>query len=91
MAIWYILWTFGIFFPFWYVVPINIWQPCFQVAPNYIFLDKDVGLSTNLHCIATLWIKTKLSIKSRNGSCATLGVLNQVKLRMAATAFFLFV
>jgi hypothetical protein len=33
-AIWYILWTFGIicgkfgiFFPFWYVVPGKIWQP----------------------------------------------------------------
>jgi hypothetical protein len=33
-AKWYILWsfgTFGIFFPFWYVVPRKIWQPC--VAP----------------------------------------------------------
>jgi hypothetical protein len=32
MAIWYILWPFGIifgdFFPFWYVVPRKIWQPC---------------------------------------------------------------
>jgi hypothetical protein len=35
-AISYILWTFGIFcchfvtytFPFWYVVPSKIWQPC---------------------------------------------------------------
>jgi hypothetical protein len=25
--IWYILWLFGIFFPFWYVVPRKIWQP----------------------------------------------------------------
>jgi hypothetical protein len=28
MTIWYILWPFGIFFPFWYVVPRKIWQPC---------------------------------------------------------------
>jgi hypothetical protein len=27
-AFWYILWLFGIFFPFWYVVPRKIWQPC---------------------------------------------------------------
>jgi hypothetical protein len=31
MAIWYILWSFGIFFPFWYVVPRKIWQPCFPL------------------------------------------------------------
>jgi hypothetical protein len=31
MAIWYILWSFVIFFPFWYVVPRNIWQPCRSV------------------------------------------------------------
>jgi hypothetical protein len=27
MAIWYILWSSGIFFQFWYVVPSKIWQP----------------------------------------------------------------
>jgi hypothetical protein len=37
MVIWYILWAFGIgilwlfdiylYFPFWYVVPVQIWQP----------------------------------------------------------------
>jgi hypothetical protein len=27
MAIWYILWSLGIFFLFWYVVPRKIWQP----------------------------------------------------------------
>jgi hypothetical protein len=27
VAIWYILWLFGIFFSFWYVVPRKIWQP----------------------------------------------------------------
>jgi hypothetical protein len=26
MAIWYILWLFGMFFPFWYAVPGKIWQ-----------------------------------------------------------------
>jgi hypothetical protein len=27
VAIWYILWLFGIFFLFWYVVPLKLWQP----------------------------------------------------------------
>jgi hypothetical protein len=27
-VIWYILWPFGIFFPFWSVVPRRSWQPC---------------------------------------------------------------
>jgi hypothetical protein len=26
-VIWYILWYFGIFFPFWYVAPRKIWHP----------------------------------------------------------------
>jgi hypothetical protein len=30
MALWYILWSFGIFSPFWYIVERKIWQPCFQ-------------------------------------------------------------
>jgi hypothetical protein len=33
-AIWYILWSFGIFygifFPFWYVEPRKLWQPWFN-------------------------------------------------------------
>jgi hypothetical protein len=29
VAIWYILWLFGIFFLFWYVVPLKLWQPWF--------------------------------------------------------------
>jgi hypothetical protein len=40
MAIWYILWPFGIFYgyllyisPFRYVVPRKIWQPCLA-GPN---------------------------------------------------------
>jgi hypothetical protein len=28
VVIWYILWLFGIFSPFWYDVPRKIWQPC---------------------------------------------------------------
>jgi hypothetical protein len=28
VAIWSSLWPFGIFFPFWYVAPRKIWQPC---------------------------------------------------------------
>jgi hypothetical protein len=28
VAIWDIVWSFGTFFPFWYVVPRKIWQPC---------------------------------------------------------------
>jgi hypothetical protein len=27
-----ILWSFGIFFPFWYIVTRKIWQPCFAEA-----------------------------------------------------------
>jgi hypothetical protein len=26
VAIWYVFWLFGIFFPFWYVAPRKIWQ-----------------------------------------------------------------
>jgi hypothetical protein len=38
-AIWYIygtlviLWSFGIFFPFWYIVWRKIWQPCLEDGP----------------------------------------------------------
>jgi hypothetical protein len=28
MALWYIFWSFGIFFPVWYFVPRKIWQSC---------------------------------------------------------------
>jgi hypothetical protein len=32
MTIWYgMLWSFGIFFPFWFVVPRKIWQPWLEV------------------------------------------------------------
>jgi hypothetical protein len=27
MDIWYILWQFGVFFPFWDIAPRKIWQP----------------------------------------------------------------
>jgi hypothetical protein len=42
VAIWYNLWTFGIFFPFWYVVPRKIWQPCSELHPFFIASDLDV-------------------------------------------------
>jgi hypothetical protein len=46
-AIWYILWLFGIFFPFWYVVPRKIWHPCFLFAPFFtqfwFFLERLLG------------------------------------------------
>jgi hypothetical protein len=29
MVLWYILWSFGIFSPFWCIVPRKIWQPWF--------------------------------------------------------------
>jgi hypothetical protein len=51
MAIWNILWKFGIFydhlvhfvhfgafFRFWYHVPIKIWQPCSLQTPNTLNL-----------------------------------------------------
>jgi hypothetical protein len=41
-AILYILWPFGmfcghigVFFPFWYVVSRNIWQPCFMAGIKF--------------------------------------------------------
>jgi hypothetical protein len=38
MAIWYILWSFGVnlvyFCPFWYVAPRKIWQPCASSLPT---------------------------------------------------------
>jgi hypothetical protein len=34
-AIWYISWLFGIFFPFWYVVSITIWQSWTAPFGNY--------------------------------------------------------
>jgi hypothetical protein len=32
MAVWYSLYLFGIFLPFWYEGPRKIWQPCFLHA-----------------------------------------------------------
>jgi hypothetical protein len=32
--VWDILFLFGIFFPFWYVVPRKIWQPWFAASPD---------------------------------------------------------
>jgi hypothetical protein len=34
VAIWYILWMFGTFFPFWYVVARKIWQPWSEVCSS---------------------------------------------------------
>jgi hypothetical protein len=31
IALWYILWFIWHIFPFWYVAPVKIWQPRFQV------------------------------------------------------------
>jgi hypothetical protein len=30
VAVCYILWSFGIFFLFWYIAPRKIWQPCYR-------------------------------------------------------------
>jgi hypothetical protein len=39
MAIWYIFPRFGTFYPFWYVVPRTIWQPCsVRIALNFLLL-----------------------------------------------------
>jgi hypothetical protein len=38
-AIWYILWSFRIF---WYFVPRKIWQPCVQAKSRFSF-HKEVG------------------------------------------------
>jgi hypothetical protein len=42
-AKWYILWSFGIYFLFWYDVPRKIWQPWsmynFDVRNVYIFVS----------------------------------------------------
>jgi hypothetical protein len=35
-AIWLILWSFGIFFPFWYDVRRKIWQPCSVVMDAFL-------------------------------------------------------
>jgi hypothetical protein len=34
VTIWYFVWLFGIFSPFWYVVPIKIWQPLTKVGAD---------------------------------------------------------
>jgi hypothetical protein len=43
--IWYILWLFGIFSPFWYVVPRKIWQPWSQASKN----DADESDNAGVH------------------------------------------
>jgi hypothetical protein len=34
IAMWYILWSFVVFSPFWYIVPRKIWQPCTYVCTS---------------------------------------------------------
>jgi hypothetical protein len=34
MAVWYSLWSFGIFFPFWSICTKKIWQPWFHHSMN---------------------------------------------------------
>jgi hypothetical protein len=42
-AIWHILWSFGIYLPFWYVAPRKIWQPWFLAhRKSLLMLQKDV-------------------------------------------------
>jgi hypothetical protein len=54
MAIWYILWLFGLFFPFWYIVLRKIWQPCLRpfftilVRPYFILPGDYIQLSRTL-------------------------------------------
>jgi hypothetical protein len=40
VALWYILWLFGIFFPFWTIVPRQIWQPCFRINCPKIWVSE---------------------------------------------------
>jgi hypothetical protein len=47
VTMWSILWLFGLFFPFWYVEPRKIWQPCGMAllkAPSQTFKDKKIRL-----------------------------------------------
>jgi hypothetical protein len=56
-AIWYILWLFGIFLLFWYVVPRKIWQPRATIDPR----DKTLAALNQTTCMlmALNTIKTK--------------------------------
>jgi hypothetical protein len=41
MVIWYILWSFGIFYAIWYVVPKTIWQlRCSTACAKKMFCDE---------------------------------------------------
>jgi hypothetical protein len=44
--IWYILWLFGIFFPFWYVVPRKIWQPWYEEGASSATFNGFLALPT---------------------------------------------
>jgi hypothetical protein len=42
MVIWYILLAFGLFSPFWYVLPRKIWQPCVRLTvSNHGLVDSE--------------------------------------------------
>jgi hypothetical protein len=43
VAVGYILWLLCTFFPFWYVVLIEIWQPCAECASIVATLLKSAG------------------------------------------------
>jgi hypothetical protein len=47
VVIWYILLSFGIFSPIWYVWAKKIWQPCFRVLSNDFFRQKFLILLPN--------------------------------------------
>jgi hypothetical protein len=47
VVIWSILWLFGVFFPFWYLVPRKIWQPCSERGGRVRMQSKKVGRSNS--------------------------------------------
>jgi hypothetical protein len=52
----YILWLFGIFPPFWYVVPRKIWQPCLD-RPFRINVNQ-CGMRTKEFFLANFFLNT---------------------------------
>jgi hypothetical protein len=44
MTIWYILYSFGTFFRFWYHVPRKIWQPCARATRKARENDKKIRI-----------------------------------------------
>jgi hypothetical protein len=54
MPIWYILWLFS---PFWYVVPLNIWQPWLQYKFRKV---SQLGISENFFSIRSNRFEAKI-------------------------------